>query len=170
VANAPPVLVVMGVSGAGKTTVARAVAARTGWAFEEGDDLHPAANIAKMHARISLTDADRLPWLSAVAAWIDGRRAAGLAGVITCSALKRAYRRIVVGERPEVRLVYLRGGAELIAERLAQRHGHFMPASLLDSQMETLEEPGPDENPIVVDIGPPPGEIAETIIRLLSCQ
>src|SRR5579864_5282138 len=105
----PPILLVMGVSGAGKTTVAEALAARLGWAVKEGDLLHPEANVAKMHAGIALTDADRWPWLEAVAAWIDGHRAAGLPGIITCSALKRAYRKVVVGDRPEVQLVYLRG-------------------------------------------------------------
>ena len=164
----PPVLVVMGVSGAGKTTVAEALAARLGWAFEEGDSLHPAANIAKMHAGIELTDVDRQPWLARVAAWIDGQLAAGQPGIITCSALKRAYRNIIVGDRPRVRLVYLRGNSALIAGRLAQRHGHFMPPGLLPSQFETLEEPGFDEDPLTVDIGAPAGEIAEAIIRVLG--
>jgi ribose 5-phosphate isomerase A len=163
-----PILVVMGVSGTGKTSVAEELAARLGWAFEEGDWLHPEANVAKMHAGIALTDADRKPWLEAVAAWIDRQRAKGEPGIITCSALKREYREIVIGNRPEVRLVYLRGGRSLIAERLAGRHGHFMPPSLLKSQIDTLEEPGPDEDPLVVDVEPPPGQIAEEIIRLLA--
>jgi ribose 5-phosphate isomerase A len=166
----PPVLLVMGVSGAGKTTIAQALAARLGWAFEEGDSLHPAANIAKMRAGTELTDTDRQPWLAHVAAWIDRQLAAGQPGIITCSALKRAYRSIVMGGRPHVRLVYLRGSPALIADRLAQRHGHFMPPSLLPSQLETLEEPGPDEHPITVDIGAPAGEIAEAIIRMLGAS
>jgi ribose 5-phosphate isomerase A len=164
----PPILVLMGVSGAGKTTIAEELEARLGWPFEEGDSLHPEANVAKMHAGIALTDADRQPWLDSVAAWIDGQRAAGQPGIITCSALKRSYRRIVVGERPEVRLVYLRGSREVMAEHLATRSGHFMPASLLQSQIDTLEEPGPDEDPLIVDLGPSAGEIAEQIIRRLS--
>jgi len=164
----PTILLVMGVSGAGKTTIAQELATRLGWPFEEGDALHPEANIAKMRAGIPLTDADRQPWLAAVAAWIDRQRAAKSPGIITCSALKRAYRQIIIGDRPEVRLVYLRGSGELIADRLARRHGHFMPPSLLTSQLDTLEEPGPEENPIVVDIGPPPGEIAAAIIKMLS--
>ena len=164
----PPILVIMGVSGAGKTTVAQLLAARLGWPFEEGDALHPAANVAKMHAGIALNDDDRRPWLEAVAAWIDGQRAAGLPGIITCSALKRAYRRVVVGDRPEVRLVYLRGSRALIAEHLAERRGHFMPASLLQSQLETLEAPGPDEHPIVVDVGPPPEQVVAEILRQLA--
>ncbi len=166
----PPVLVVMGVSGAGKTTIAKELAARLGWPFEEGDSLHPAANVAKMHAGVPLTDADRQPWLEAVAAWIDGQRARKQPGIITCSALKRAYRRIVIGDRPEARLVYLRGSRALIAERLAGRHGHFMPASLLQSQIDTLEEPGPEEDALIVDIGPPASEVAAEIIRLLGAD
>ena len=166
----PPVLVVMGVSGSGKTTVAQELAARLGWPFEEGDALHPEANVAKMHAGIPLTDADRAPWLAAVAAWIDGQRKAGKPGIITCSALKRAYRDMIIGDRPEVRLVYLRGSREIIGQRLAGRHGHFMPPSLLQSQFETLEEPAPDEEPLMVDIGPPAGQIAEEIIRLLGAS
>lgn len=163
----PPILVIMGVSGSGKSTVAKELAARLGWAFEEGDTLHPEANVAKMHAGIPLTDADRQPWLEAVAAWIDGQRANGQPGIITCSALKRSYRRIVIGDRPEARLVYLRGGRDLIAERLSGRSGHFMPASLLQSQIDTLEEPRSEEDPLTVDVGASPGEIADQIIRQL---
>lgn len=164
----PLIILVMGVSGVGKTSVAKALAARLGWSFEEGDDLHPQANISKMHAGEPLTNADGRPWLEAVAAWIDGQRARGLDGVITCSALKRAYRRIVIGDRPDVRLVYLRGDRSLIAARLAKRHGHFMPASLLQSQLDTLEEPGPEEHPLVMEVSRPTGEIVETIIEALG--
>jgi ribose 5-phosphate isomerase A len=164
----PPILVVMGVSGAGKTTVAKELAARLGWSFEEGDSLHPESNVAKMHAGIPLTDDDRRPWLEAVAAWIDGQRARKQSAIITCSALKRSYRQMIIGDRPEARLIYLRASRDLIAERLAGRHGHFMPASLLQSQIDTLEEPGPDEDPLVIDVGRPPDQLAEEIIRLLS--
>ena len=136
----------MGVSGSGKSTVAEKLAARLGWPFEEGDTLHPEINIAKMHAGIPLTDADRQPWLERVAAWIDSQRAKKQPGIITCSALKRAYRQFIIGDRPEVRLVYLRGGRDLIAEHVAGRRGHFMPASLLRSQIDTLEEPDPSED------------------------
>jgi ribose 5-phosphate isomerase A len=166
----PPILVLMGVSGAGKSTVAREMAARLGWSFEEGDALHPAANVAKMHAGIPLTNADRQPWLERVAAWIDGQRARKQPGIITCSALKRSYRRTVIGDRPEVRLVYLRGGRDLIAQRLAGRDGHFMPASLLQSQIDTLEEPQPDEDPLTVDVGAPAGQVADEIIRILGAS
>ncbi|WP_422000882.1 ribose-5-phosphate isomerase RpiA [Reyranella sp.] len=166
----PPVLVLMGVSGSGKTTIARELQARLGWPFEEGDSLHPESNVAKMHAGVPLTDEDRQPWLEAVAAWIDGQRAREQPGIVTCSALKKAYRRIVVGDRPEVRLVYLRGSRAVIAERLAGRKGHFMPATLLQSQFDALDEPGPDEDPLTVDIDAPPGQVAEEIIRQLGAS
>ena len=164
----PPILVIMGVSGSGKSTIAEKLSARLGWPFEEGDSLHPEANIAKMHAGIPLTDADRLPWLERVAAWIDRQRAKKEPGIIACSALKHAYRQIIIGDRPEVRLVYLRGGRDLIAEHLAGRHGHFMPPELLRSQIDTLEEPDPSEDPLTVDVGPPAAQVADEIIRLLS--
>jgi ribose 5-phosphate isomerase A len=166
----PPVLVIMGVSGAGKSTVAQDLAARLGWAFEEGDTLHPEANIAKMHAGMPLTDADRLPWLDRVAAWIDGQRAKKQPGIITCSALKRSYRQIIIGDRPEVRLVYLRGGRDLMAQHLAGRGGHFMPASLLQSQIDTLEEPDPSEDPLTVDATRPEAQVVDEIIRLLGAS
>lgn len=166
--DCPPILLIMGVSGSGKTTIALILAKRLGWRFEEGDALHPEANIAKMKAGIPLTDADRQPWLARVAAWIDRQCADKQPGIITCSALKRSYRQIVIGDRAEVRLVYLRGAHDVIAARVASRRGHFMPASLLQSQIDTLEEPGPDENPVTVDIGPPADDVAEEIIRRLT--
>jgi ribose 5-phosphate isomerase A len=164
----PPILVVMGVSGSGKSTIAEELSARLGWPFEEGDSLHPDANIAKMHAGIPLTDDDRLPWLERVAAWIDGQRAKKAPGIITCSALKRSYRQIIIGDRPQVRLVYLRGGRDLVAEHLAGRHGHFMPPELLRSQIETLEEPDPSEEALMVDASASAAQVADTIIRLLG--
>jgi ribose 5-phosphate isomerase A len=164
----PPILVIMGVSGAGKTTVAQELAARLGWRFGEGDTLHPEVNIAKMHAGIPLTDADRRPWLDAIAAWIDQQRAARQPGIITCSALKRAYRQIIADDRPEVRLIYLRGGRDLIAEHLAHRRDHFMPAGLLQSQIDTLEEPEPSEDALTIDLGPPAAQLADEIIHLLG--
>lgn len=166
----PPILVIMGVSGIGKSTVAEELHVRLGWSFEEGDNLHPEANIAKMHAGIPLTDADRQPWLERIAAWIDHQRAIKQPGIISCSALKRAYRQVIIGDRPEVRLVYLRGGRELLATHLAGREGHFMPAALLRSQIDTLEEPDPDEDPLTIDMGQPAGQIAEQIIGLLGAS
>jgi carbohydrate kinase (thermoresistant glucokinase family) len=157
----------MGISGSGKSTVAERLAARLGWPFEEGDTLHPEINIAKMHAGIPLTDVDRQPWLERVAAWIDSQRAKKQPGIITCSALKRAYRQFIIGDRPEVRLVYLRGGRDLIAEHVAGRRGHFMPASLLRSQIDTLEEPDPSEDSLTIEASAPPDQIAEEIIRRL---
>jgi len=155
----------MGVSGSGKTTIARQFADRLGWTFEEGDVLHPPANVAKMHSGIPLDDADREPWLEAVTAWIDRQRARNKPGVITCSALKRRYRDMLTSGRPDVRLVYLRGSYDLIASRLTQRRGHFMPASLLQSQFDALEEPSARENPVIVDIDQAPDRIVDAIIR-----
>jgi carbohydrate kinase (thermoresistant glucokinase family) len=161
--NRPMVVVVMGVSGSGKTTVASLLAEALGWHFQEGDKLHPPENVEKMSAGIPLTDADRLPWLRKIAETIDDWRSRGESGVITCSALKRSYRNIITGDRPDVRLVYLKGSPDLNRQRMAQRHGHFMPPALLDSQFSILEEPSPDENPIVVDISGQPEEIAREI-------
>lgn len=168
--GSPPVLVVMGVSGAGKTTVAEELAARLGWAFQEGDELHPAANVAKMRAGIALTEEDRAPWLDRVAAWIDRQRANRQPGIITCSALRKAYRQRIIGDRPDVRLVYLRGGHDLVAKHLAGRAGHFMPGSLLQSQIDTLEEPEADEDPLTVDVDRAADQIADEIIRLLGAS
>jgi carbohydrate kinase (thermoresistant glucokinase family) len=162
-ANKPCVVVVMGVSGCGKSTIAAMLAGRMRWEFEEGDALHPAANVAKMASGTPLTDEDRWPWLDAVAAHIDDWLAKGRSGVITCSALKRRYRDVIIGDRPNVRIAYLKGSRELIANRLAARQGHFMPSALLDSQLATLEEPTADEHPIVVEIGARPEVIAAQI-------
>ena len=164
----PPVLVLMGVSGCGKSTVAALLAGRLGWDFEEGDDLHPPANIAKMAAGHALDDEDRQPWLEQVAAWIRERTDAGRPGIITCSALKRSYRDVLRGDRVE--FVYLAGTREQIAKRLAARHGHFMPAALLDSQFAALEPPTPDENAITVDISPGGSTQADQIIDRLQLR
>lgn len=146
-----PVIVMMGVSGSGKTSVGAALAARLGCGFEEGDTLHPAANIAKMRAGIPLDDADRAPWLDAVAAWIADRMAAGAGGVVACSALKRAYRdRLRRAGGAALRFVLIDPPPDVLRDRLGARTGHFMPASLLDSQLATLERPAPDEHALVV--------------------
>jgi carbohydrate kinase (thermoresistant glucokinase family) len=163
----PLVLVLMGVAGSGKTTVAAILAERLGWAFEEGDALHPPENVEKMRAGHPLDDADRAPWLARVAGWVAGRLDAGACGVITCSALKRRYREAIARGRGGVLFVHLSGSRDQIADRLAARQGHFMPANLLTSQLETLEEPGPDEPAIRVDVGPPPQAVAETVLATL---
>src|SRR5271154_4576951 len=162
------VVIVMGVSGCGKSTVGALLASRLHWEFEDADWFHPAANVEKMHSGIPLTDEDRWPWLDAVAAWIDKTRCSGGHDVIACSALKRRYRDVLIGGRRDVGLVYLKGDEALIARRIATRHEHFMPRSLLHSQFETLEEPGPDENPIIVSIEPQPREIVAKILSALN--
>jgi gluconokinase len=164
------VLVVMGVSGSGKSTIAAMLAHRLQWIYEDGDWLHPKSNIEKMHHGEPLTDEDRWPWLHAIADWIDGIRASGQHGIVACSALKRAYRDILVGDRRNVRIVYLKGDRDLIAQRIAARADHFMPPKLLDSQFETLEEPQADERPIVVSIAPHPREIVEAIVEELGVE
>jgi carbohydrate kinase (thermoresistant glucokinase family) len=158
----------MGVSGSGKSTVAGALAERLGWALAEGDDFHSAENVAKMHAGTPLTDADRLPWLTSIAAWIDTRLEAGQSGIITCSALKHAYRDLLADGHPEVGFVYLKGSPAVMAEHLAGRHGHFMPASLLASQFDALEEPGADEPVLVVGAGQPVEAIVDEVVRWLE--
>jgi carbohydrate kinase (thermoresistant glucokinase family) len=164
------IVVVMGVSGSGKTTIAAGLAGRLGWVLLEGDDFHPAANVAKMHAGTPLTDDDRWPWLRAIAARMDALRAQGLSAVVACSALKRAYRAILIGDRPDVLLLYPRGSKDLIAQRMIARQGHFMPAALLNSQFATLEEPGADEAPIVVDIDGSSHDVIERSLRALQSR
>ena len=167
-AASPVIAVVMGVSGSGKTTVAALLAGALGCQFAEGDDLHPKENVEKMRHGIPLTDADRRPWLQKIAEQIDAWCAGGECGVLTCSALKRSYRDIIIGDHRGVALVYLKGSHDLIRQRMAARHEHFMPLALLDSQFATLEEPTPDEHPIVVEIGGRPAEIASEIMHQLG--
>jgi carbohydrate kinase (thermoresistant glucokinase family) len=162
------IVVVMGVSGSGKTTIADGLARAEGWILLEGDSFHPPANIAKMQAGTPLTDDDRWPWLRAIAAREDELLAAGQSAVVACSALKRSYRDILIGARPDTVLLYLRGSKTLIGDRMKSRKGHFMPAALLDSQFATLEEPGPDEHPVIVDIGGPPDQVIQDAIRRLK--
>ena len=164
----PVIAVVMGVSGSGKTTVAVQLSAALGCQFQEGDDLHPPENVEKMHAGTPLTDADRLPWLRKIAEEIDGWRARGESGVLTCSALKRSYRDIIIGNRADVTLIYLKGSHDLIHRRMAARRAHFMPVAMLDSQFATLQEPRPDEHPITVDVGGSPIEIVTEIVHQLE--
>jgi len=164
----PIILIVMGVSGSGKSTIGTLLAMQLRWEFEDADWFHPAANVEKMHSGVPLTDDDRRPWLNAIAEWIDKARVSGRHAVIACSALKRRYREVLIGDRKDVRLVYLKGDEALIARRFATRHEHFMPLSLLHSQFEALEEPGQDENPITVSIEPPAREIVSQIVSGLK--
>jgi gluconokinase len=166
-AEIPCALVVMGVSGSGKSTVADQLAERLGWRYEDGDKFHPASNVAKMSAGHPLTDEDRWPWLQAIADEIDRVCKAGERAVIACSALKRAYRDILVHGRNDVRIVFLNGNQDLIAGRLAARKGHFMPPGLLASQFRTLEPPGADENPVMVSIDASVEAIVDDIVSQL---
>ncbi|WP_354638942.1 gluconokinase [Kitasatospora camelliae] len=167
VENQPPVVVVMGVSGVGKTTVAQLLADRLGVPCAEADDFHPPANIAKMSAGIPLDDADRLPWLQAIGGWLAERKAAGTGGVVTCSALKRRYRDTLRAYCPDTFFLHLSGTPGLVGDRLSHRTGHFMPRSLLDSQYAALEPLGPDERGTVLDVGPAPRALADRAADLL---
>ncbi|MDO9563033.1 MAG: gluconokinase, partial [Bradyrhizobium sp.] len=158
----------MGVSGSGKSSVGERLAERLGWRFEDGDRFHPAGNVAKMSAGQPLTDQDRWPWLQAIADEIDRVCRAGERAVIACSALRRAYREVLVHGRDDVRIVYLDGTQDLIAGRLAARKGHFMPPGLLDSQFGTLEPPAENEHPVTVSIDAPVETIVDDIIRRLG--
>ncbi len=166
----PLVIVIMGVSGSGKTTIGALLASHMHWRFEDGDSLHPASNIDKMRRGVPLNDNNRRPWLHDIASVITGWIASGQSGVVACSALKRAYRRAIVGDNPDIRLVYLKGSREPLLRRMAARHGHFMPVSLLDSQLETLEEPTPEENPIIVSIERGPEEIVQEIVAKVATR
>ena len=165
-----PMVVVMGVAGSGKTTIASGLAQRLGWDLLEGDNFHPPANVAKMSAGTPLTDDDRWPWLRAIAAAMDERQAAGQSAVVACSALKRAYRAILLHGRQDGILLYPRGPQSLIAGRMAARHDHFMPPSLLDSQFAALEEPGPEEHPIVVDIAAEPAVVIDAALHAVQAR
>ncbi|MCW3842059.1 gluconokinase [Micromonospora yasonensis] len=152
-------VVVMGVSGAGKTTVARGIAELTGLRFAEADEFHSAANVAQMRAGIPLDDGQRWPWLRALAGWMADRHAEGVSTILTCSALKRSYRDVLRQGPPEVEFVHLDGAAELIRDRLGRRVGHYMPASLLDSQRAILEHLEPDESGIVLEVAASPDDL-----------
>jgi gluconokinase len=161
-----PILVVMGVAGTGKSTVAGLLAEQLNWEFQEGDALHPPANVAKMSAGTPLTDADRWPWLDAIAAWIKDKAQRGEPGILTCSALKRSYRDRLRG--PNVIFVFLNGPREVIAARMAARPDHFMPPALLNSQLATLEPPTADENVLAVNLGATPQEEVAEVLHALE--
>lgn len=159
------IVVLMGVSGSGKTTVGRALASQLGWGFADADDYHPEANKAKMHAGIPLTDQDRWPWLEALRHLIDEARRQHRNLVLACSALKHEYQHYLQHDAEDIRYVFLEGSESLIAERLAARHGHFMNPALLHSQFEALQPP---EHALRVDVAPPPDQIAAEIRERLS--
>ena len=163
------ILIVAGVSGSGKTTVGAMLAGHLHWRFADGDDFHPAANVEKMRAGIPLTDNDRWPWLATIAAWLDERIAHGESAVIPCSALKRSYRDILLVGRPEARLIFLSVDREVLASRLAARHGHFFPAQLLSSQLDAFEPPQPDEHTVTVieHSADQPADTVASIVGLL---
>ncbi len=161
-------VVIMGVTGTGKTTVMEALASRLGWPTAEGDEFHSAANVEKMRAGRSLTDADRWPWLESIATWIGERERAGESALVACSALRRVYRDLLRRGHPSVRFVHLVAQEPLLAERMEHRRGHYMPVSLLASQLDTLESLGPDEPGIVVPTDRPVVEITEEIAEALS--
>jgi carbohydrate kinase (thermoresistant glucokinase family) len=158
------ILIVAGVSGSGKTTVGALLAGRLHWCFADGDDFHPAANIEKMQAGIPLADEDRGPWLRAIASWMDERIARNEQAVIACSALRRSYRDLLLDGRPEARLVFLSVDRQVLARRLAARHGHFFPRQLLSTQFDALEPPQPDENVITVAADGPPADTVAAVV------
>jgi gluconokinase len=162
------IIIVMGVAGSGKSTVGALLAGRLGWPYAEADDFHPMSNVDKMAAGQPLTDADRRPWLEAIARWIDERRAAHEHAVVSCSGLRRSYRDMLRAGRPEVRVAFLEGSRELILQRMVARHGHFMRATMLDSQFASLEPPEPDEDILTVGIESDPATIVGTIVRELK--
>jgi gluconokinase len=161
-------IVVMGVAGCGKSTVAAMLSRRLGREFAEADAFHSAANIAKMRSGIPLTDEDRWPWLDAIAAWIATERANARPCIVACSALKRRYRERLAAGHGDVRFVYLKGDYETVAARLAGRSGHYMPLSLLESQFAALEEPAPDEKALVLSIERPVEALVDEVAARFS--
>ena len=159
------VVLLMGVAGSGKTTIGRRLAAELGWDFADADEFHPPANVAKMSAGIPLDDTDRAPWLAAIRAYLDRQHAAGRNAVVTCSALKERYRTVLLGGPAPVKLVYLKGTAEVLWSRISRREGHFMKPAMLASQLAAIEEPA---DALVIDIAQPPEQIIAVLRRAVS--
>jgi carbohydrate kinase (thermoresistant glucokinase family) len=168
--TSPRAIVLMGVSSSGKSTIGLRLSTLLGWPFRDADSFHPPANIAKMSRGIPLEDADRWPWLDAIAAFIDHELAERRSVLVSCSALKQSYRRRLVRDRTDVSLVFLQGSFELIGKRMAERRDHFMPISLLQNQFEVLEAPSAGENALIVDVAPPVERVAQTIIAELNLK
>jgi len=164
----PLVVVIAGVAGTGKTSVGLLVASELGWPFADGDSFHTTASVAKMRSGAPLTDADRLPWLQTIAAWIGEREAAGGGGVVACSALKRSYRDLLRDGHPSVEFAFLTASPAVLDQRLRGRQQHFMPAALLASQLADLQPLGPDEPGLVVEASGPPEATATTVVRTLA--
>jgi gluconokinase len=158
----------MGVSGSGKTTVGEGIANAMRWEYAEGDSFHPQANVAKMTSGTALSDEDRWPWLRAIGDWLGEHESSGHSAVVTCSALRRAYRDLLRDGRPDVRFCHVHADAALIKQRLAQRSGHYMPPSLLPSQLATLEPLQADEPGVVVSVGDTPQDIVQRALRALG--
>jgi gluconokinase len=165
---APRIVLLMGVSGCGKSTTGRNLSRHLGWEYRDADSFHPPANIEKMKAGTPLTDEDRWPWLDAIGAWIDQCQATGSCGIVSCSALRRPYRdRLRGGGRRDIDLVFLDGTFATIAERMQRRKDHFMPPALLRSQFDALERPTADENALLVPISMAPRKVIERIVTAL---
>ena len=163
-------VVIMGVAGSGKTTLAVELTRRLGWPYAEADDFHPPANVAKMAAGVPLTDEDRWPWLEAIRDWLTGEARAGRSTIVTCSALRLAYRDVLRQAAGRVRFVHLTADPALLSARLARRSGHFMPATLLASQLATLESLVPGEDGVVIVVDVPPDAVADRAIKLLGLE
>jgi gluconokinase len=161
------IVIVAGVSGSGKTTVGAMLAGRLGWPFADADDFHPAANVEKMRAGIPLTDDDRWPWLRAIGAWMDEHTARNSSAVITCSALKRSYRDLLLDGRPQALMVFLAADRDVLTRRLAARHGHFFPSQLLGTQFDALEPPGADEHVVSIVPADDPAATVAAILAVL---
>jgi len=159
------IVIVAGVAGSGKTTIGMQLAERLGWRFADADSFHPAANVAKMRQGIPLTDKDRAPWLRAIRDWMDDVEVTGQSGVVTCSALRRVYREQLLSGRPATRMVFLQVTRDQLVRRLARRPGHFFPEDLLDSQLQALEPPAPDEGVLTVQER---GDVAQTVTEIID--